>query len=64
MLSGTMLVSENGRQLYLHSLTLSPKPRLQRIMKQPSPELGRHGMLDNSETAGTNLIPARCLHQH
>ena len=64
MLSGTMLVSENGRQLYLHSLAHSPKARLQRIMKQPSPEMGRRGMLDHSEEAGTILVPARCPKQH
>ena len=34
VLPGTMLVSKSGRQLYLHSLALPLRVRLQRAMKQ------------------------------
>ena len=35
--TGTVFVSDTGRQLYLHQLSLTPKERISRIMEQQSP---------------------------
>ena len=52
--TGTMFVSEDSGQLYLHQLCLSPKKSFRRIMKIPSPEpdLGKdHSMLRHDISA-------------
>ena len=52
--TGRLFLSEVGRQLCLHELALSPKSKIQRIMKLPSPEpdLGeRHGIMQHGVIA-------------